>query len=118
MYFHSPPILRMSCSWCMPKITLPAPKNKRALKKAWVIKWKMAIGYAETPRAIVMKPNCDKVEYATTRLMSVYTMPKKPMNKAVMEPITKIKLRATSDSSNKGDMRLTIKIPAVTMVAA
>src|SRR5574343_1320227 len=50
--------------------------------------------------------------------MSFWMMPKKPMNKAVMEPITKMKFSATSDSSNNGDMRDTMKMPAVTMVAA
>ena len=45
-------------------------------------------------------------------------MPKKPINKAVMAPITKMKFSAVSDSSNRGDIRATIKMPAVTMVAA
>ena len=42
MYLRRPPILRMSWSWCIPIITLPAAKNSRALKKAWVITWNMA----------------------------------------------------------------------------
>ena len=40
------------------------------------------------------------------------------MNKAVMAPITMMKFKAVSDNSNKGDIRATMKIPAVTMVAA
>ena len=40
------------------------------------------------------------------------------MNNAVMAPITRMKFSAVSDSSNSGDMRDTMKIPAVTMVAA
>ena len=40
------------------------------------------------------------------------------MNNAVMAPITMMKFSAVSDSSNRGDMRDTMKIPAVTMVAA
>ena len=40
------------------------------------------------------------------------------MNNAVSEPITNTKLNAVSDSSNNGDIRATIKIPAVTIVAA
>ena len=40
---RSPPKQRgMSCSWCMAWITEPAPRNSRALKKAWVTMWKMA----------------------------------------------------------------------------
>ena len=40
------------------------------------------------------------------------------MNSAVIEPITRMKFSAASDSSNSGDMRVTMKMPAVTMVAA
>src|SRR3954469_19621096 len=65
-----------------------------------------------------MYPSCESVEYATTRLMSFWMMPRKPMNKAVMAPITRMKDRAVSDSSNSGDMRATMKMPAVTIVAA
>ena len=35
-----------------------------------------------------------------------------------MAPISMTKLSAVSDSSNSGDIRATMKIPAVTMVAA
>ena len=41
MYFRSPPMRRMSCSWCMPMITEPAARNSSALKNACVIRWKM-----------------------------------------------------------------------------
>ena len=50
----SPPILRRSCSWCMAMITEPAPRNSSALKKACVIRWKIAAEYADTPSATVM----------------------------------------------------------------
>ena len=40
------------------------------------------------------------------------------MNKAVIAPITITKFKAVSDNSNRGDIRATIKIPAVTIVAA
>jgi len=40
------------------------------------------------------------------------------MNSAVIAPITSMNERATSDNSNNGDMRATMKMPAVTMVAA
>ena len=42
MSLRSAPMRRMSCSSCMPWITDPAPRNSSALKKAWVIMWKMA----------------------------------------------------------------------------
>src|ERR1035437_1697504 len=44
--------------------------------------------------------------------------PMNPMNSAVIAPITITNDNAVSDSSNSGDMRATMKIPAVTMVAA
>ena len=40
------------------------------------------------------------------------------MNSAVIAPMTITKDSAVSDNSNSGDMRATMKIPAVTMVAA
>ena len=40
------------------------------------------------------------------------------MKSAVVAPITSTKLSAVSDSSNSGDMRATMKMPAVTIVAA
>src|ERR1700735_4252876 len=65
-----------------------------------------------------MYPSCESVEYATTRLMSLATMPMRPMKNAVVDPMIKTKDKAVSDNSNSGDMRATMKIPAVTMVAA
>ncbi len=40
------------------------------------------------------------------------------MKKAVSDPITSTKLRAASLTSKIGDIRATMKIPAVTIVAA
>src|SRR5512147_3030792 len=50
--------------------------------------------------------------------MSVCTTAISAMNKVVMEPMTMTKDSAVSDNSNSGDMRETMKMPAVTMVAA
>src|SRR6202051_1018131 len=50
--------------------------------------------------------------------MSLLTMPNRPMKNAVVEPIMRMNASAVSDSSNSGLMRATMKIPAVTMVAA
>src|SRR5438034_9006 len=65
-----------------------------------------------------MYPSCDSVEYATTRLMSFWMMPRNPMNSAVIAPTMSIIDSAVSESSNSGDMRATMKMPAVTIVAA
>ena len=40
------------------------------------------------------------------------------MNSAVVAPMNSTKLSASSEHSNSGDMRATMKMPAVTMVAA
>src|SRR6476620_405466 len=102
----------------MPMITEPAARNSSALKKAWVIRWYTAAEYADTPSATVMYPSCDRVEYAITRLMSFCTMPIRPVQNAVVAPMNSTKFSAVCDSSNSGDMRATMKMPAVTMVAA
>src|SRR5580704_19595708 len=53
-----------------------------------------------------------------TRLMSLFTMPSSPMKNAVVEPMISTVDSAVSDCSNSGDMRATMNMPAVTMVAA
>src|SRR5271154_6593378 len=50
--------------------------------------------------------------------MSFCTTPRKPMNSVVIAPMIVTNDNAVSDNSNSGDMRVTMKIPAVTMVAA
>src|SRR5215471_18456270 len=50
--------------------------------------------------------------------MSVLTMAIRAMDRAVIPPMTMTKDSAVSECSNSGDMRATMKIPAVTMVAA
>src|SRR5574343_346240 len=52
------------------------------------------------------------------RLMSFWIMPRKPMNSGVVAPITSTKESAVGERLNSGEQRATIKIPAVTMVAA
>ena len=51
---RSPPIRWMFCSSCMPWMTLPAPRKRQPLKKAWVTRWKMAGMKAPTPAPIAM----------------------------------------------------------------
>src|SRR5262249_20897199 len=58
------------------------------------------------------------VEYAMTRLMSLLTTPSNPMKNAVVAPMTSTNDNAVSECSNSGDIRATMKIPAVTIVAA
>ena len=42
MYLRRLPIQRMSWLWWQPMMTEPAARNKRALKKACVIRWNTA----------------------------------------------------------------------------
>ncbi|MNY02689.1 hypothetical protein D3C86_1352710 [compost metagenome] len=44
-----PPIFQRSCSSCMAWMTEPAPRKRRALKKAWVNTWNMPVEYAPIP---------------------------------------------------------------------
>src|SRR5579862_7629625 len=53
-----------------------------------------------------------------TRLMSLLTTPSSPMKNAVVAPMISTNDSAASEYSNSGDMRATMKMPAVTMVAA
>src|SRR6476661_4007910 len=99
-------------------ITDPAARNSSALKNACVIRWKIAAEYADTPSATVMYPSCDSVEYATTRLMSFCTIPRNAMKSAVIAPMTVTNDSAVSDHSKSGLIRATMKMPAVTIVAA
>src|SRR5579862_5580428 len=50
--------------------------------------------------------------------MSLLTTPRSPMKKAVVAPITSTQESAVSEYSKSGDIRATMKMPAVTMVAA
>ena len=56
MYFRSPPMsFFMSKEWWEPEWLIePAPRNSRALKKAWVKMWKTAGVQPPTPRPITM----------------------------------------------------------------
>ena len=42
---------RMSCSFFMVWMAIPAPRNNSLLKKAWLIKWRSLIEYFEIPIA-------------------------------------------------------------------
>src|ERR1700694_838179 len=53
-----------------------------------------------------------------TRLMSDWTIAMSAMKKQVMAPITTTKDSAVRESSKSADMRATMEMPAVTMVAA
>ena len=87
IFLASPPILRMSCSPDKACITLPAPRKRRPLKKACVIRWNMPAVYAPTPQATNMYPSWLMVEYAITRFMSNCVSAMVAANMAVMPPV-------------------------------
>ena len=54
MYLRMPPMSFFMSKLCTAWLSEPAPRNRHALKKAWVKRWKMAAVQAPTPRAITM----------------------------------------------------------------
>ena len=54
MRVRRPPMRSVSCSWCMARITAPAPRKSSALKKACVPRWKIAAVYPPQPAATNM----------------------------------------------------------------
>src|SRR3984893_11313190 len=50
--------------------------------------------------------------------MSLFTTPRSPMKNAVVAPMMSTNDSAVSECSNNGDILATMKMPAVTMVAA
>ena len=118
IFFLSPPIFLISCSWCIEWITAPAPRNKSALKNAWVTRWKIAATYAPAPIAININPSWEIVEYANTFLISNWFMAENAARSAVISPKTIMTKLAIFEYRNIGDIRTSINTPAVTIVAA
>ena len=65
-----------------------------------------------------MKPSCETVEYASTRLMSVSTHAIVAARSAVNAPTQAISPSTGGVAANKGKARVTMNTPAATMVAA
>ena len=54
MCFRSPPMSDFMSKLCTAWATEPEPRNRQALKKAWVNRWKTAAVHAPTPSAMTM----------------------------------------------------------------
>ena len=78
-------------------MTEPDPRNKQALKKAWVMTWKRPAPNAPTPTPTNMKPSWLTVEYAKTFLMSVCAKPIVAAYKAVNAPTQATTVIASGD---------------------
>src|SRR5690242_6782665 len=63
IFLRRPPIWRMSCSPSSAWITLPAPRNRSALKNACVTTCHTPAPYAPDPMPTNMYPSCETVEY-------------------------------------------------------
>ena len=57
-----PPMVRMSWLWWQASMTAPEPRNRQALKNAWVTRWNTAATQAPMPAARNMKPSWLTVE--------------------------------------------------------
>ena len=73
---------------------------------------------APTPIARNMYPSWLTVEYASTRLMSFWTMPMVPANSAVAAPMTATTCSVSGAWLNSTALRPIMYTPAVTIVAA
>ncbi|OFW62646.1 MAG: hypothetical protein A2135_11215 [Actinobacteria bacterium RBG_16_67_15] len=107
IFLARPPIRVMSCSPCIPWITDPAPRKSSALKKAWVIRWKMPATCAAAPTAMNMNPSWEMVENARTRLMSFCARAMVAANSAVAVPTIATTAPATSEAPKIGAVRAT-----------
>ena len=54
MNFRMPPMSSFMSKLCTAWATEPAPRNRPALKKAWVKRWNTAAVQAPTPSAMTM----------------------------------------------------------------
>jgi hypothetical protein len=105
IHFLRPPICRTSCSPPMAWITDPEPRNRHALKKAWVMRWKIDATKAPTPAPRNMKPSWLTVEYASTFLMSVCARPIVAAKSAVIQPTTATTIIAPGACQKRAELR-------------
>ena len=96
MYRRRPPMADISLE-CTAWMMHPAPRNSSALNMACVKRWNIEAMYpsppvwgsaeVQTPSATIMKPICEMVLNASTRLMSLCTQATTAAYSAVKAPI-------------------------------
>ena len=88
IYLRRPPMADISLEWTAWMIH-PAPRNNRALNMACVNPSPPACGSAEvlTPSATIIKPICEMVLNASTRLISLWTQATTAAYSAVKAPM-------------------------------
>jgi hypothetical protein len=91
----------MSSSSPLPCITLPAPKNRQALKNAWVMTCRKAAQKAPTPRPRNIRPSCETVEYASTFLMPVWLKAINAASSAVAPPMSATVIITWGESTSR-----------------
>ena len=102
-------------------ITDPAPRKSNALKNAWVKRWKKAALRPAGPSDIdaTMYASWDKVEYASTRLMSSWMSAMNAAPSIVIAPMMPTTWSTQASALMKiVYSRPTRYTPAATMVAA
>src|SRR5665648_47412 len=121
---NTPPIWRIS-ERCVAWMTLPAQRNRSALKNAWLIRWNndtptasLASTIPSVPIPSIIYPSWDMVENASTRLRSFITIPIVEANNAVNPPTIATTRSEFGAARNIGNVRATRYTPAVTIVAA
>lgn len=83
------PVVRRSWPWSWKWIILPAQMNRRALNKAWVIKWNRARSWRPSPRAAIITPSWLNVDRAMIFLRSVSIVAAIPAINIVMVAINR-----------------------------
>ena len=70
--FLKPPISLMSCVWTA-CITAPDPKNNKALKNAWFIRWNKPAMYPwELPGSMPKSAECQKAQAPVPNARNIY----------------------------------------------
>lgn len=83
------PINRRSWEWWWKLIIDPAVRNNKALKSAWVIRWKNARFGRFILSLLIMTPSCERVERAIIFFISHSEIAAIPAINIVTDAITK-----------------------------
>lgn len=111
-----PPIFRMSCSSFRLWIIAPEQRKSIALKKAWVQMWRKASWGWFSPMVTIINPSWLEVEKATIFLMSFWVRAQVAVKRVVKAPRHRQSVRADGLFSRRGEIRISKKIPATTIV--
>lgn len=115
-WLHIFPRFRRSWMWRDFEIISPAVKNRRDLKRAWLIKWNKAKLGRCTPKAIIINLSCLKVDKAIIFFISSSLMAERLAIIRVIEEQDRRRNVKVDFSEIEGKNRIRRKTPAVTRV--